>query len=102
MCYQVKKTEGRRDSGNSQGIVRKVGERLYVVGTVHRRLESKARTWPKRLFPLCWTLTSCIKINRTQPNPRRGGGGSEAWAQESAVSASCDRESSSMFPVLVS
>lgn len=31
-----------------------------------------------------------------------GGGGSEAWAQESAVSVSCDRQSSSMFPVLVS
>lgn len=70
MCYQVEKREGRRDNGNSQGIVRNVGERLYVVGTVHRRLESKARAWPKRLFPLCWPLTSSIKMNRTQPNLR--------------------------------
>ena len=46
-----------------------VGKGLRMVGRMHRRLEEQAETWPEKLFPLCGPLTSCIKINKTPPNP---------------------------------
>ena len=46
-----------------------VGKGLRMVGRMHRRLEEQAETWTEKLFPLRGPLTSCIKINKTPPNP---------------------------------
>lgn len=46
-----------------------VGKGLRMVGRMHRRLEEQAETWPEKLLPLRGPLTSCIKTNKTPPNP---------------------------------